>query len=374
MLFLGAVMAAIIFGSASPPARAAEILGGQNADVSLNSQTGGDAFVAGNSAAVNVPVGGELFIAGNTVSVNESGGRSIAAAGNSVTVSKGTAYNAYVAGNTVVLSGTYGHDVYVAGNSVTITDGTVINGELRVAASHLSLSGRVGGNAFLAVSSLASKADIGGSVKAWGDSLAFTGGSIAGDFSYQSKKDAAGLDMVKISGKTIKTAPPEGRAQRKWSPATLWLWAFLWKLIGTMVLGAVLLLVARERFVGLYGEMRERWPASFGWGLGVLVLTPILAVVVLALIVGYQVAIALALTYAVLLLLANAFASIFVGRFLFERVGGRAGSFWQSLLVGVVVVAFLTSLPYVGWILGAVYFFGAVVPALGAMSRRLLAL
>jgi hypothetical protein len=334
--------------------------------VAVTAPVTGDAFVAGSTTTVNAPVSGELFAAGKTVSVTEPSGRSIFAAGMNVNINRGAAYNAFLAGNSVVLSGTFGNDVYVAGSSVTITEGTVITGSLHVAAATLTLAGSVGGDAFLAVDSLTSSAAVAGSVKGWGNNFTFTGGSIGGDFTYQSRKEAAGLDRVSITGQTQRTDPP-ARATGPMPWREMWFGIVLWKYIGMWVLGAALLLLMRRRVARATQILRNNWTTAFTRGLVAFILVPVAAIVALALVVGWQVAMVLFLLYVLLLSLANVLGTIFVGSLILERLNQRPSQWW-SLLVGVITLVILVSLPYLGWIAGLAYFFGALVPALGVLA------
>lgn len=352
--------ASLILLNTGVPVRAAVMATppGKADAVSVNDEVKDDLWVTGNTVGVTGPVSGELFAAGNTISLPGSFGRSIVAAGNTVTIDKGSGYNTFVAGNTVTLSGTYGHDVYVAANTVTIKDGTVINGELRVAGSDLTLAGTVKGNVYFSGRQLTSSAVIGGSLTGWGDTFSFTGGSIANGFTYHSAQDATGLDKVKITGTTSRLEP----AQHTGFGLVLF-----WIGNGLAVLLAALLLVlfARRPLEDALDEVHENWGSTFLRGLAFVVLVPVLIIVGFTILIGWQVSLILIALYALILMLAMVAAYIFVGQWLLEKATQQAPSLWLSAVVGVVVAALLMALPLIGWLASLVFGFAAFLPMVG---------
>ncbi|MBU6389079.1 hypothetical protein KGQ71_01040 [Patescibacteria group bacterium] len=336
----------------------------QNSAVAVNHPVADDLYTAAQSVDVTAPVSGELIAAGNAVTIGTAPGRSIVAAGNTVSVESGSGYNAYLAGNTVTLSGVYNHDVYVAGNTVELRPDTVINGDLRVAGNQITLSGTVKGAVYAAGQNISSDAAIGGLMKAWDQSLTFSGGSVGGDLNYQSANTAAGLNTVKIAGKTTRTQPPANtHYSGRW-----WYFAaggFLMSLLGAVALALALSLIFPRRIQSIQAEVRRDWGGAFLRGLAFLIVVPVAGVICMAIVVGWQIAIALGLAYLLALFLANSVGYILMGQWIVERLSHASQPLWYGGVVGAVIGRILLSIPVIGWLLGLAFFFGLVLPVVG---------
>ena len=355
--------AALLFLCVAPHSQAAPsfiVPTEQQNTATLSMATKDDAFVAGNVVSVIAPVGGELFAGGNTISVTQRVGRSMYLAGSTVTIEQGSEYNTFAVGNTVVLSGTYGHDVYVAGNTVTIKDGTVIDGDLRIAGSVVSIAGTIKGAVYVAGSQVNSSATIGNSFSGEGGAFSFSGGSIAGNLSYQSTQNATSLDRVSVSGKTQRTDPPQP------SKAPLYLTVLGWagSLLSVFILGAFALLLFPKKVESLPEEIAKNWSKGAAYGIVALIAGPISVGIAFATVVAWNVGLILLALYVCGLLVAQTVANIVLGRLILQRFKGQHSQ-WLALVVGLVVMGLVTAIPLVGWIFSTAFFFGLIVPTLG---------
>jgi hypothetical protein len=349
------------------PVQAAYFTSGENA--TLSSEQKQDSFIAGQNVSITAPIAGELFAAGRSVTIDKKTDRSIFAAGQTVNISGGAGYNAFVAGSDVTLSGEFGHDVYVAAETITIADGTVINGDLKIAGGDVKLAGTVKGNVNYTASSVKSNATIGGHLKGDEESLEFTGGSVAGDLVYTSSKDATGLDKVKIGGKTDRTQPTTTNQKKEIggaiTAANFTQWFLL--LLSSLVVGAFFILFAPKKVAGVTQLITEQWGRSFLTGLLVMILTPFIVVLLFATVIGWRIALSLLLLYFVAFILFSAFGSIVVGGWILNRLGDDKASWWVKLLVGVVVLAILRAIPVLGPIISVIAFIALTIPTFGAV-------
>ena len=338
----------------------------QQGNAVLSDQTNSDAFVTGNSVSVTGPVDGELFAGGNVVSITKPVGRSVYAAGNVVTLDQGSGYNAFVAGNTVTLSGTYGHDVYAAGNTVTVKEGTIINGDLRIAGSVVSINGTVKGDVNVSGGQVTSRGAVGGGFSGTGGTLTFLGGSIAGDLDYQSAKTATGLEKVAVTGKTVRTDPPQPARTDSYARVLGWLAA----LLSTFVLGAFLILLVPKLVERQPDETWAAWSGRAAVGGILLVVIPIGIVVAFVTVIGWKVGLLLLALYVIGLLISYVLAAVTLGRMLFRRFG-KGQSPWLNLMAGLVAVFLLSSVPWIGWLASVSFFVALVVPSFGYLVSGL---
>ena len=335
---------------------------GNSIDVSQS--VNDDAYVAGSTVSITAPVHGELFTAGQSVTVTDSVDRNIFAAGNTVTVNHGAAHNAFVAGNTVTLSGTYGHDVFAAGSSVIVESGTVIQGTLYAAGQSVVLHGTVNGDVRASASTFTSDAVIGGSFTGYVQDLTFTGGTVNGDVSYRSDKDAAGLSMVTVKGSTTRSTPTSAETS-SFSKSNEGFNAFsaFFRFLGLMLMGALLILLMPKKVQLLADDVRSNWGASLGWGLAGFIGGPLVAMLAFMTFIGWPVGLIVLAVWLIELFLAAIFGTITLGALIMRM---KAPNWWTALAVGALAVVIFTSLPAVGGLVRFVVFFALTLPTFGS--------
>jgi hypothetical protein len=336
-----------------------------NDSVNVDSPTSQDGFFAGDAVSITGPVTGEAFVAGNTVSISQPIGRSAVVAGNTINITKGAGYNLFAAGNSISLDGEFGNDVYVAGSSVTIAPTAVIKGDLYIAGSTVTLAGVVNGNVHINSANVISSVKVGGSLTGVADSLQFNGGSISKDFTYTSKNSAIDINKVAIGGTTTRQQPPT--AKRQTAAATLA--RILTMLLSTLFFAAVLIALVPGLALNTLTGMANNWLTNLGIGAIVLFLTPILAGLAFAVVIGWKIALVLLLLYVAALLTAGVMSTLYVGSFLVQRFSlPRGDSIWVQLVVGAVILAILQSIKFIGPLAGILVFLGVFIPALGALT------
>lgn len=129
--------------------------------------------------------------------------------------------------------------------------------------------------------------------------------------------------------------------------------------VSTLVLGALLVLLAPRGSDAVAAAATGSALASGGIGLVAFVGLPVLAVLGVISLVGLPLGLALLLALALLYSVGYAWSVYTVGRAIWREPRSR----WLALLFGWVIVAGLSAIPYVG---GLVWFVGAVL-GLGAM-------
>jgi hypothetical protein len=117
--------------------------------------------------------------------------------------------------------------------------------------------------------------------------------------------------------------------------------------VGTLIVGALLLVVAPDYTERVMDTVEEHPGRSFLWGIGVLVALVIVTVLLVVTVVGIFVAVPLLLVMLLFYLVGSAIVFVLVG----ERALAAAdvdSSRWGDLAVGAVAAAVLASIPFVG--------------------------
>jgi hypothetical protein len=140
---------------------------------------------------------------------------------------------------------------------------------------------------------------------------------------------------------------------------------FVWWLaytISTLVLGLILLVAAPRLDLAVTWAARERTGASIGVGVATFILVPIVAVLLLAPIVGIPLGLFLLLGLALLYTVGYVVGAHAIGRFLVREPTSR----FLAFLAGWAIVRVLGLIPFVGglvWILVTIFGLGALVTA-----------
>lgn len=290
--------------------------------VDVDSAVAGDALVAGGNVRLGAPVGQSLFAAAGQLTVNASIGRNARLAGGQIAIGSGSR----VAGN-----------VLVAGGDVRI-DGAV-KGSVRAAAGRLRIDGPVDGD----VVATAGTVELGPKAR------------IAGQLRYASREDLVRDAAAQVQGGVQRMPwaeerqgpPPAARAVAGGGAG--WVWS-----AGLMAIAAVLAAAWPGLPGGLAVTLRTRAGLSLLLGFVALVCIPVAALILMFTLIGVPMGLLAIVLYLALLLVGYVSAGIGLGAWVLARVRGTrsTGSGWRigAAALGVLAVALLGRLPYVGWI------------------------
>jgi hypothetical protein len=189
--------------------------------------------------------------------------------------------------------------------------------------------------------------------------------------------DAVVHDGAQIGGNLVTRATPEvdqgaeiAGEQRSIATGTDWsdlgfAGRFVWWLaytVSTLVLGLILLVAAPGLDRAITWAARERTGASIGIGVATFILLPIVAVLLLATIVGIPLGLFLLLGLALLYTVGYVVGAHAIGRFLVREPTSR----FLAFLAGWAIVRVLGLIPFVGglvWVLVTIFGLGALVTA-----------
>jgi hypothetical protein len=244
-----------------------------------------------------------------------------------------------LAGDVIVHRGEDVGEVVVLHGSAAVAG--VVNGDIVVIDGPIEVTGQVSGS----VVSLNGPVTIGPNAQILGDVI--------------------GRDAIRIAeGAQIGGTVREGTAFTFRTPIDVFgpYAAWLAVVVSTLVLGALLVLLAPRGADAVAAAAIGSPLASGGIGLAAFVVLPILGVLGVVSLVGLPLGIGLLLALAFLYSVGFAWSVYAVGRGLWREPRSR----WLALLFGWAIVAALSAIPYVGpvlWVVGAVLGVGATTVA-----------
>jgi len=389
------------------PAYAFDGRSGENVVIKSNEVIEDDLYVTANNFVLNGTVKGDLIVFGSTITINGTVDGDLIAAAQTVTINGTVTDDARIAGAALKISKTavIGGDVVAGSASLEAEDGSVIEGELVVAAAQTLLDGKISGDVLAGTGSLELNGEFGGDVKAevgnpeeGGPPLSmympqadidfptvkpgFNVGAdakIAGNLEYTQSKDVK-IPAGAVDGKVTRTEPVVDTTHVKVQPTPAeqaMTWTFdLFRTIVTWILFGLLLGWLVPLFMKTLMDKVQTQPvASLGWGVVAyaaffFALFVILTVIILGGIafgvltlggmsgtivwVGILVLFALVVGF---ILVTDFLTKIVVawlgGKLILSRIKPELAEHkvWP-LVIGVVIVALLVALPYIGWLFG----------------------
>ena len=349
-------------------------------------RNGDDVFLSGVSASETIAAPRDVLAAGASVSLRGSVAADTHAAGFDVEIEAATGGSVYAAGATVKLRGTIGQDLNATGFTVRSTPDAVTTGNARMSGGVLTIEGPVTGALTASGGEVTLNAAIGGDVVLAASSLNFgPEARIGGTLRYFAPAavtiPASVIAPDKVTFVEMKMTDRfrdmRGMMDRDWLPS---LPGFMSLFAGFLVTLGFLALVGAAFLAFLPGpveSLRQSALARPGrclvagfLGLACLFgLVPVSAMTILGLpLVPFAV-----LAILVLWTLAYLLAAYVLALRLLSALGGPAEPATRgrvgALVVGVVVMALLNFIPFLGWMINLTL----VLWGLGAMVLMLAA-
>lgn len=340
---------------------AADLRQGNDVTVGSGETINDDLYVAGGTITVDGTVNGSVIVAGGTVSMAGTVNRDVMVAGGTVNLSGHVGGSIRAAGGNISITGPVEQDIVLAGGMVDIGSKASVGRDLVLAGGTATVAGSIGRNVTLGSGTLTLRSKVGGNIKGNVDHLTLDGAQVAGNLDYTSANQVQLVNGAHVAG-TITRHQPTTRGDA--GNAFLgWLRA----LIGIAALGLIFLFLLPRLSTRSIDTLRAQPWLSLGIGAAILVATPIVAIIVFIiglLIGGWWLALLLIPIWILACAVGYVVSAFLLGRVIFAQVGWGAYPDVLALLGGLFVLAVVTIVPVLGWLIGL----AAVVFGLGALG------
>jgi hypothetical protein len=271
----------------------------------------------------------DVTVAGGNVSLDGSIGGDVRAAGGDVTIRS-----------------QIGGDVLVGAGNLLITDKAIIGGDLYVGSGNVVLDAPVKGALKIGGGEVTINSIISGPVEVWSDGSVTFGpkAEITESITYHGTKDAIVKDGARVTA--INFVPWQKNVSNTKNRVVDSIFTFL----GLALFALIIATSFKPKTKVLVSVMQSRFWASFGTGLLIAILGPIIILVLFLTGIGAYLGIGILFSYALLFTLSCSLAAIFVGAMLMKHAAKREDLMvsWQSAVVGALAVTILCLIPYVG--------------------------
>jgi hypothetical protein len=332
-----------------------------------------DLIVFGNNIRIDGDVDGDLIAFGNNVTVNGHVSGDVISAGSSLMINGTVDGSVRFGGSMFTLHGKIGKNLMLGAGNATTDSTSEIGWSVTVGGGDVTLDGKIGRDILGAVGRMHMGGSVGGDIKLQANEGFDIGSSaqVLGKIVYQGPKPpdiASGAKLASAPEVTIKTRKLDVYSGFSW-----WHRALAWG--ASFVFGLVLMLIA-PKFFSETVQNANRYGASIGIGLLLIVGIPFAAVLACITVVGLSVGISTAMLFVIFIYGGKVFVATWLGRMMLGK-GGYAGFYastgertWKTseavgqLALGLLVIYGLRVIPYAGfWVTLAV-----TVWALGALG------
>ena len=393
------------------PARAFDGRSGENIEIKAGEVIEDDLYVTANEFVLEGTVKGDLIVFGTTITINGTVEGDLIAAGQSIVINGTVTDDARIAGAELQIGKTalIGGDVIAAGASLEAQDGSAIAGELVVGAGQALLEGSIIGDVLAGTGSLELNGEFGGDISVQVGEPGESGpapsmympqsdinfpkvkpglniaedAKIKGNLEYTQSRDIK-IPANTVAGKITRTEPVVDSAAVEHKPtpiqtATSWTFDLLRTIATLIVFGLLLGWLAPAFMKSLMEKMQSQPVASLGWGLVAYaafffaILVIIVAMVAGAILFGVLTLGGVSGTIiwvgilAIFTMIIGFILTVFLTKIIVAWLGGKLilsrfnpalaeHKVWP-LVIGVVLIALLLALPYVGWLFGIIAMF-----------------
>lgn len=319
--------------------------------ITVDGKVTGDVICAGQTININGTVEGDVICAGQTIGINGPVNGNVRAAGNTININSAVARNVMAFGAAIIVGseGSVGWDMLTGGATGEIRGkiGRGLSGGLASAV----ISGEIGGDVNLQIDDRIQKEKRGIGVSEKSKLNITDTAIIGGNVSYTAANEASVAEGASIAGEITKNAP-KIRKDIDNNFKALWGLFGLYSIFSALVIGLVLISLWRDEIKKMTDKMMDKTGASIGWGIVIMILTPILAILLLITLIGIPLAFLLMLFWIIALCLSKIIVGILIGRRLLEKFWkNQKDSMIWAMIIGIVIVEIIFSIPLIGWLL-----------------------
>ncbi len=329
----------------------------------LNDTYTGNLYLNAPIININSNLKGELYAISNYVNINDFVEQDIGVIASDFTLIGTAGNNLRVIARNVKIDGPIFSEAIILGRNVEFTNSSVVVGPVNIQATNVIIDGKFNDGASIKADKVTLNGEIDGNATI--EAAVFIMGpnaKVTGDLSSNRmiQKDD------RIGGNVIKFAD-------KYSPENAMSITF-GKIIFFLIIifiGAAAILVSKKYSERVVKATCGRFWLSLLVGLLAILIVPVAGFLLLFTIIGIPITILLALTYIGALILALAFSAMLLGRLDLKMFQSkRKNALWLELIIGAIILALLSFIPVIFWIVLVILMMTAVGGMLLAATRH----
>ena len=320
--------------------------GKQYQDTPLND----DALITGLRVNIEAPIHGDVAAFASYISLDTTITGALVAAGQRITLGGEVGGSALVFSNDLVIDGRVNGTVMALAENISVTEKATFERDLYALAQQAFISGRMRGDLTIGARYASIGGEIDGDVSIRAQSVEILDGTvIGGDLEIVGCLDPDIADGAEILGKVdVRPEEESEEESESWGGVGFTLYMY----ISFFVVGVLLVLVTRRHYAlaasavtGATGRSLAYGILGIGAGIGLFIF------LLLTLVGALAAVIALGLVILFMSFLGQLYTAGAVGSLLLSSdTSSSPGQWIAALLIGLVIIALLSQIPFVGWI------------------------
>lgn len=323
----------------------------QNVTLPKNEIINKDYFATGDTVTISGTINGDAYIAAGNVIIEGTINGDLLVAGGNIDIRGRVAEDVMAVGGNITVSSSIGQNLRAAGGSITVTPGSQISQDVAAAGGSLNIAGPIGEDVNVAGGQITIGSSVGRNVSAAGNVTLTPNANISGDLTYWSATPAQIQPGAQVIGITIQNQPPKtaeaepGKIFGVLGGVSLAL--SLIYLLSHLLVGLLIIKVSPYFANHVTEVINNRFWASLGVGLLILILVPIIILVLLITIIGFPIALILLAGLLILIFLTKIVVSVALGKKILSYLNPNTSPGW-ALLIGLIIYWLLTLIPFIG--------------------------
>jgi len=313
-----------------------------------------DVYISGGTIVVSGAIDGDLAVVGGTMTLSGPVTGSILAAGGTLTIEGPVGRSLRAAGGTVKAASRVTADAVLAGGTVDVAKAAEVGRDLVAAGGIIIFSGSVTRNALLTGGRVLISGTVRGDADVRGSQVVLAPSArIEGHLRYTSDAEADLQPGAQVVGGVERLLPPLSQRpdRTRWSFSAI---GRLVEVIWLLVAGIVALAVAPHGVLQVAERIKTELGFSLATGFVLLIVVPVGVGILLVTILGIPLGVVAFLLYLATLYPGLIFTAVWFGGWIIHgwvRRPGHPPSPYLALTLGVVGLALLFAIPWVGWVL-----------------------
>lgn len=326
---------------------------GEFVRISKSDSIANQLMAAGQTVEMFGWLGNDLFSAAEVVSVDGTISDDALIAGRQVTIRGSVGDLLMGVGETVLIDGDIQGDLFAAGREVRIARDARIGGNVHIAAASIVLDGGTVEGIFRAAGqSFTLNGTVGNKTELYGNNITF-GSDYRAEYGTDIYSDEP------VYRENLGNVPPDLNITVSESSALPGIFFKTGFYLSLLVTGLILIWVFHRSATDLYRFANEQFWKNTGTGLLAFLLIPLAAFILILLVFTIPLSFILMVLYALALLVSYLLVAMILGvrSILFFRDEATPSTYYWGLVLGMVIVAILVNLPFVGWLFNAILIF-----------------
>lgn len=298
-------------------------------------------FAAGEKVHIAGRIMGDLIVFGGEVIITGQIDGNIITFGGDVKLS-GKAQNIFASGGTVLVNGIVKRDLLIGGGEIYITKNSRVGRDAYIGGGSANVAGKIYRNLRVGTGTL----------------VISPNALVKGEIDYSSRYSNVS-NKAKILGKVSYHPMPDYQEQAQKVFAGIVLTREIVGVITILLLGILAIFFFPHQVKLIRVAMQRDFWKNFGIGILSIILIPIVVILLFVTLVGFPLGVLLLVAYIFGIYFTTIFASIYIGHWIFKKMGKpNIHNVW-SLIVGYIVFKVITWVPLIGWLFGLIVFFWA---------------